>query len=191
MEHIIHPGSLHVVYISSLAPSADYRTFAAVCRSARARNPALGVGGVLLFDGERFCQWLHGDPAVVEALMATITSDQRHVDLQLLHHAIGGAGEADGRWHCGFVLPDALDALERVGSERQDAMGLFMELLAGADLEPLGPPSRTPEAPTPSSCTIHIHHDPHVHPDDIHAQLSESVQQVQAGLDESYRDRLY
>lgn len=150
MEHLTHLDDLHVVYVSRLAPSADYRAFAAVCRSARARNPAIGVGGVLLFDGERFCQWLHGDPAVVDALMATITSDQRHIDLQLLHHAIGAHGEGDGRWHCGFVLPDALDVLERAGAERQDAMALFMELLASADLEPPGPPPRTPEAPTHS-----------------------------------------
>ena len=152
MDSFTHSDCLHVVYISRLASSADYRAFAAICRSARARNPVLGVGGVLLFDGERFCQWLHGDPSAVQGLMATITLDHRHTDLRLLHHATIADDGSDSRWCSGFVLPDALDMLDRSGCGRNDVMGSFLRLLTSADLEPSVMLHGAPELPVGQSC---------------------------------------
>jgi hypothetical protein len=152
MESPSGSDSLHIIYISHLAPSADYRAFAAVCRTARTRNPTLNVGGVLLFDGERFCQWLHGQAGAVEDLMASITRDDRHTDIQVLLHATLAHDLADSRWCCGFVLPDALDVLDRAGSGRNDAIGSFRELLATADLEPSVTLRGAPEPPAAQAC---------------------------------------
>ena len=153
LERPSRADHLHVIYMSRLAPGADYRAFAAVCRRARTYNPSLGVGGVLLFDGERFCQWLHGDPSVVQTLMATIAQDHRHTDLQLLHCAAKTDEDSDSRWCCGFVLPDALDILDSDGAGRHDAVGSFTQLLVTADLEPSAALNRTP-APAPARYCI-------------------------------------
>lgn len=129
-----NPDSLHVIYISRLAPDEDYRAFGAVSRTARTRNAALGVGGALLFDGERFCQWLHGSVEVVSGLLTTIALDRRHVDFKLLH--LGGSDftPAISSWYSGFVPPFALDAMDhkRIGSA--EVLPMFINMLAQADV---------------------------------------------------------
>jgi hypothetical protein len=129
-----NPDSLHVVYISRLAPDEDYRAFGAVSHTARTRNPALGVGGALVFDGERFCQWLHGSAEVVSRLLTTIALDRRHVDFKLLHLGGNDLTPAISGWCNGFVLPFALDVMDhkRIGSA--EVLPMFMKVLAEADL---------------------------------------------------------
>jgi len=132
----LHPNldPLHVIYISRLAPDEDYRTFTAVCRTARARNSALDIGGVLLFDGERFCQWLHGSAEAVSSLLATIALDQRHVDFKLLH--LGGSDLIlpHRNWRSGFVAPFALDVLASKSKGATEVLPVFMTVLAQAEL---------------------------------------------------------
>jgi len=125
---------LHVIYISRLAPDEDYRAFTAVCRTARARNSALGIGGVLLFDGERFCQWLHGSAEAVSSLLTTIGLDRRHVDFKLLH--LGGSDfiAPDRNWRSGFVPPFALDVLASESMGATEVLPMLMNLLDQAEL---------------------------------------------------------
>jgi hypothetical protein len=128
--------TLHVIYISRLAPDEDHRAFAAVCRTSNARNPALGIGGVLLFDGEHFCQWLYGSADAVSRLLTTIALDQRHVDFKLLH--LGGSDftPAVSSWCSGFVAPFALDVMDSKRMGSAEVLPMFMAVLAKADLQP-------------------------------------------------------
>lgn len=129
-----NPDPLHVIYISRLAPDEDYRAFGAVCRTARARNSALGIGGVLLFDGERFCQWLHGSGDVVSRLLTTIALDQRHVDFKLLHLGGSDVTPATSGWCSGFVPPFALDVMDSKRMGSAEVLPLFMNVLDQAEL---------------------------------------------------------
>lgn len=129
-----NPDLLHVIYISRLAPDEDYRAFGAVCRTARAMNPKLGVGGALLFDGERFCQWLHGSADAVSRLLTNIALDRRHVDFKLLH--LGGSDftPPNRSWCSGFVPPFALDVMDSENIGATGALPMFMNVLAEADV---------------------------------------------------------
>lgn len=127
-----NPDSLHVIYISQLAPDADYRAFGAVCETARAVNPSLGVGGALLFDGRRFCQWLYGSAGSVSALLTAIALDRRHVNFELLY--LGGQDftPAITSWCSGVVPPFALDKMDNKKMGSAEVLPMFMNALSAA-----------------------------------------------------------
>lgn len=134
MSSISNLDSLHVIYISRLAPDQDHRVFATVSRVARARNPDLDIGGVLLFDGESFCQWIHGPAAAVNQLVATIALDSRHVNFRLLHCGSSVFMPADRSWSSGFVPPFALDAMASECMGTDEVLSAFKNVLAAADV---------------------------------------------------------
>ena len=125
-----NPDSLHVIYISHLAPDEDDRAFDAVCQIARAVNPSLGVGGALLFDGKRFCQWLHGSAESVSALLTAIALDRRHVNFKLLY--LGGRDftPAISSWCSGVLPPFTLDEMDNKKMGSAQVLPMFMNALS-------------------------------------------------------------
>ena len=49
-----------VLWLSKLSPACDLAVVKQVWQAARQRNTSLGLTGVMLFDGERFCELLEG-----------------------------------------------------------------------------------------------------------------------------------
>ena len=138
---------LHVVYISRLAPHRDSAVFGSICLLARQRNSEWGISGVLLFDGERFLQWLCGPPDKVSCLMQAIVADERHEDLRILLETTLPATRSAQLWRAGFVDADALDAFLDVDlSDHGTLLDGLAQLVAQADLDPL-PAHRGPAAP--------------------------------------------
>lgn len=54
-----------IVYSSQLAPSVPAECVADIVRTARQFNAAHGITGLLVFDGQRFCQYLEGPDAPI------------------------------------------------------------------------------------------------------------------------------
>ena len=130
--------ALHVIYISQLAPGQNCAVFSAICRVARSRNPDLGIAGVLLFDGERFLQWLHGAPDRVSQLMDTIAADTRHTGVRVLLETPLCSASVDPRWRAGFIDADVLDAIAALAPADHGAIvDALARLLAQADLDPV------------------------------------------------------
>jgi Sensors of blue-light using FAD len=128
---------LHVVYISRLADGTDYTAYGPICRHARARNAALAVSGLLLFDGQRFCQWLHGSVDAVESLMALITKDPRHTAMAVLLQARLPTAHFAAGWHDGFVEAEAMDEFEtRARASAAQVLPALGPLAARADVVP-------------------------------------------------------
>jgi hypothetical protein len=127
----------HLAYISTLAPGCDHMVFSAVCRASRVRNAERGIAGVLLFDGQRFCQWLYGNQAAVTKLMSTIALDPRHTDVSVQLETVLPALQFEPQWHAGFVDAEALDAFAALEGRGDEALieGLA-RLVSQADLEP-------------------------------------------------------
>jgi Sensors of blue-light using FAD len=143
--------SLHILYLSQLAEGMDYTVYTQVVQTSRRRNPALGVSGVLLFDGHRFCQWLHGLADTVDRLMATIAMDRRHTGVRLLHHGLHPRTALPTGWRAGFVDPNALDRLaDAAPAHHADVMHTLARLILIADLEPLLAVTAPSEPPLPS-----------------------------------------
>ena len=55
---------------------------------ARARNHALGVTGMLLYDRGRFFQTLEGSPESLKTLWDSVSRDTRHSDIEILSEHI-------------------------------------------------------------------------------------------------------
>ena len=68
------------------------------------RNAAVGVTGVLAFDGAHFIQVLEGPIATVERLFARISHDRRHANIELL--ARESAERLFATWSMALVYRD-------------------------------------------------------------------------------------
>jgi hypothetical protein len=147
----VNTETLHIIYISQLAPGQNCAVFSAICRVARSRNSDLGIAGVLLFDGERFLQWLHGAHDPVSQLMDTIVVDTRHTGVRVLLEMPLGTTSVDPRWRTGFIDADALDAIAVLDPADHGAIfDALARLLAQADLDPVPQiplPPASPNAP--------------------------------------------
>lgn len=105
-----HVKKYQFAYHSRLAPGNGYTVFGAVCRAARVRNLARGIGGVLLFDGECFFQWVHGPQPAVHALLKAICDDSRHSQLTMLLNGPASPAPPHSHWHAGFVDAAVLES---------------------------------------------------------------------------------
>jgi hypothetical protein len=77
---------VRLLYASRLAPGSDVGAIDSILSQARAKNPALGITGVLCYGGNVFMQVLEGGRAPVNALYDTIVRDKRHHDVTLLSY---------------------------------------------------------------------------------------------------------
>jgi hypothetical protein len=128
---------LHIVYTSQLAPGYDHLVFGAICRASRARNAQRGIGGVLLFDGHRFLQWLHGSRDAVLPLMSAIAVDTRHEDVAVHYEGMPRGVAFEPAWRAGFVDAPALDRFIALrGSDEELLLAGLKRLLGQAELDP-------------------------------------------------------
>lgn len=129
---------LHIAYSSELAPGQDYTVFAAICRTARRRNAELGIAGVLMFDGQRFFQWLYGPPAAVTALMERIEADPRHVNFSLSLEVRLPLASGVPVWRSGYADVDAMDDLVGLrGTPTESVLAVIRRVSEAADLDPM------------------------------------------------------
>ena len=124
------------LYTSRLAPGAGFEAVPSILEVSRARNRDLGITGVLVFDGERFAQWLEGPPARVLTLAARIEADPRHVDMRVVFTGCRTAAERRAQvWRAGYADAADLDPLLDTGEpEGLAALERFIALVPGFDL---------------------------------------------------------
>jgi hypothetical protein len=125
-----------LLYLSRLAPGARHDVFAAICRVSRAHNERTGLSGVLLFDGERFCQMLDGPKDPLAQTWGRITADPRHRNLMVLHYrAHEQPKPPQHAWLCGYCAPDEFDRFEAADGPRGDAaIAAMYDILTRADV---------------------------------------------------------
>ena len=92
------------VYTSVLAPAADVRSIADIVRRSRSHNRAHDISGILVFDGERFCQFLEGEREDVLTLTRRIEADPRHVQFTIVHQAFAGEQRRFPHWDMAYAL---------------------------------------------------------------------------------------
>ena len=79
------PPFREILYISLLATDQSTTVVGQIATISRARNLRDGITGLLVFDGMRFCQHFEGSPEAVQALLARLEADPRHVELRVLY----------------------------------------------------------------------------------------------------------
>lgn len=125
-----------LIYTSHLAPDETASCVANIVRMGRQRNPSLGVGGLLIFDGGRFCQYIEGDAGSVSALAEQIRVDRRHVNFRVLYqsHFTGPYLLAELGLEYALCYDNCFDRFE--GVTEASVMTLLQELLPSLDMEP-------------------------------------------------------
>ncbi|HEY9097389.1 MAG TPA: BLUF domain-containing protein [Thiobacillus sp.] len=130
------PDRYQLIYLSHLAPEETADCVSQIVRTARQRNPALGVGGLLIFDGGRFCQYIEGGAEIVGTLAEQIRMDTRHVNFQVLYqsHFAGPYLLAERGLEYALCYDDCLDRFEDVFDA--SAIALLHDLRPRLDMEP-------------------------------------------------------
>lgn len=120
-----------VLYVSTMAEGQPLSIVAEIAARARRANAEQDITGLLIFDGQRFCQQLEGPKKAVLKLIERIRNDARHVNVEIVHH-----GSLPERRFKQFSLAfstvedeDALLRLERL--DGQAALAAF-EAMRGA-----------------------------------------------------------
>ena len=127
------------LYCSTLAEGRSPTVVGQILARARPYNAAHGITGLLVFDGQHFCQHLEGPQAPLEALMARIADDPRHTGVRITHEGPlaerryqrfdMGYAQADGAGEDGPGQLDTLFALRDAA-----ALARFLELRPDFDV---------------------------------------------------------
>jgi hypothetical protein len=104
------------VYTSVLAPTAEVRSIADIIRRSRSNNRAQGISGLLVFDGERFCQYLEGECEAVLTLAGRIEADPRHVQFTVVQQGFGGEQRRFPGWDMAYALDNGGTILEAMAA---------------------------------------------------------------------------
>jgi Sensors of blue-light using FAD len=127
---------LQILYVSRLAPGTSLGAVNDIVALSRRANPAHGITGALLFDGEYFGQLLEGSEADVAALMHRIESDPRHRAITPLLCRPADAPRLTRVWRSGYCEAQQLEAFIADASLRGPAaLDAFLSILHGADVE--------------------------------------------------------
>lgn len=110
----------HLVYTSHATRSIPLDERIELVRTSARNNARRKVTGLLLYKNDRFIQLLEGEQAVVEGLMASLESDDRHEDVQVLD-AGPGADRRFPDWNMKLFNP------ERYSSMVQHSMETWFE----------------------------------------------------------------
>jgi hypothetical protein len=124
-----------LLYLSHLASRRDFSVVARILHVSRERNQQLGITGVLVFDGARFCQLIEGPRPQIVSLAQRIQADPRHTGYRVLFEGEDDSARLLPRWRTGYCEPDALDVLEddeHLGGAQ--ALSTFMQRVPGWDL---------------------------------------------------------
>ena len=73
-----------LVYVSRSLIDADSAMLDALVQTSSARNTAVGITGMLWFDGSQFAQVLEGEHDPVSETIERIAKDYRHTDLAIV-----------------------------------------------------------------------------------------------------------
>lgn len=99
---------VHLLYASRAGAAIDPGTIESILQASRARNPALGITGVLCHAGDVFMQLLEGGRAPVNELYNAIVRDPRHREVMLLHYR-EVPERSFGGWTMGQVRLDRIN----------------------------------------------------------------------------------
>jgi hypothetical protein len=99
------------LYHSTLAPAYDAHCVADIIRRAREVNATLGITGVLVFDGERFAQYLEGPAQPLDELVAQIAGDLRHTAFTPLWRGPLAGARRYAAWSMAYASMDDADPL--------------------------------------------------------------------------------
>lgn len=123
------------LYSSRLAPDCDPAEVGAIVKVAREFNASHGITGILVFDGERFTQYIEGPASEMAALVAKLPQDRRHTDFLQLNAGNDLEQRRYENWSMGYsdVSLEELDIDLMATIDGDAALHLFTKAVAALD----------------------------------------------------------
>ncbi len=123
------------LYHSQIAPHADIGCVADIVKTVRNFNKTQGITGLLVFDGQSFCQYIEGPQPALGELIGRIQADPRHVNFKTLHACASCAERKFEQWSMAYVLVDDTEHLADMAQEQgANALKKLHELLPLMDI---------------------------------------------------------
>ena len=99
------------LYQSKLAPGVDVTCIAQIVKAARTFNQTAHITGILVFDGECFCQYIEGPSYQVKGLITSLSRDPRHTDFIPLLHLQREPLRRFSKWTMAYALVEDAEIL--------------------------------------------------------------------------------
>jgi len=123
------------LYHSHIAPQAAVDCVADIVKTARSFNKTQGITGLLVFDGQRFCQYIEGPQPALRNLIASIARDPRHTTFTPLYEHPCEHGRKFATWAMAYVLVDDVEPLASISTAQgPSALNKLQELLPLMDI---------------------------------------------------------
>ena len=123
------------LYHSQIAANADISCVADIVKTARHFNKGHQITGMLVFDGQRFCQYIEGPKDKLQELIDRIAVDPRHCQFEAKHQGPVLAKRLFENWSMAYVLVDDSDPLDELGKlDGTDAIHKLEQLLPMLDI---------------------------------------------------------
>jgi hypothetical protein len=135
---------VRLLYASRAASAVTAEMTESILQQSRAKNPELGITGVLCHGGDVFMQVLEGGRGPVNELYNTIVRDARHQQVMVLHYREVPERRFSG-WTMGYVRLDKINpslllkysekpVLDPFSVSGEASMALLEELIATAQI---------------------------------------------------------
>jgi hypothetical protein len=106
-----------IIYISTARCAFDESMIKQLLTSSRTRNDALGVTGLLAYNGKRFLQALEGEREAVDQIMTRVALDPRHYALVTLDARDDITERAFGDWAMAWEdIADSVSLADKVAA---------------------------------------------------------------------------
>ena len=110
-----------LTYVSQTTDRMSESAFTQLGLEAARLNALDGITGLLVFNGQRFCQTVEGSPAAIDNLLTRLAADPRHCSLQIVEDMCV-PNRRFRSWDMQFVsIPADRDAALQVARERLDS----------------------------------------------------------------------
>jgi len=106
-----------LLYVSELT-NFDAGEIDSICHQSRANNARDDITGLLVFDGQAFCQFVEGPRDAIAALLERLERDPRHVEMRVLQHGPVASGRRFPAWRLGYAYSADPAAIAQIDLKR-------------------------------------------------------------------------
>lgn len=126
----VNPSLKFFLYHSRRAPGEPITAVGEIVRQARAFNASHGITGLLVFDGDRFCQFIEGPAEDIDALARRLEADRRHVAFTRVAEGTASARQYPS-WRMGYANLDKSEFLSNLVTRPADESLRLLHETAG------------------------------------------------------------
>ncbi|MFQ6333367.1 BLUF domain-containing protein [Methylophilus sp. 3sh_L] len=127
----------HFAYLSKLSPEYDAMVISDIIKQSRKNNLRDKLTGVLIYDGERFFQYIEGPRASALALLNRLRNDVRHVDMLVLFESEHCSNRFYDDWHLAYTYDDQNKSIDALITDNYDeALSKIQSLKKEMDFAP-------------------------------------------------------